>query len=86
MATTTTNSTSSWPLGQKKAICKKHGIIPLFMITVYYDIQIYSPGVYRDYKLCWHCAGEFLERHCKVVTEEEGLLFEAAKAAWKKDE
>ena len=61
----------------KNAICEKHGLQQ-------------KVGFYLEDKLvgyfCQVCQYEKLIAGCPVITDDDGLLFEAAKEAWKKDE
>lgn len=75
----TTDSTAYVSLShEESAICKKHG---LHLKTGYRDENSKMVGYF-----CLTCLYEFAIENFPVITDDDKLLFEAAKEAWDKDE
>jgi len=70
-ATTTINLPSIY-FDSPKAVCKKHGVVDKLSLS---DNK-------KQYSFCFTCLGEYLAEMYPVVTDDEPLTFEAAKAAW----
>lgn len=71
-SSTTSSTTTNTFQHTAQAICKKHGL----------QTRLAAQAGNRIISYCWICYAEHLAEQFPVVTDEEPLIFEAAKKAW----